>query len=116
MTKLIHTKLLRKYHNASICAYATSSVWDYCMDRRHNLFKEFNLVEIAKNVLGTVWMLIQVCVWLLCVLTGGFLLFPLYVIQHHLLKKELVQKYDVDKLNESAKKLEEQEEKEENLK
>ena len=37
---------------------------------------------------------------------GGFLLFPLYIIQHHFLKKELIKQFGVDKLNESAKKLE----------
>ena len=50
--------------------------------------------------------LLQVIVCLICLITGGFLLFPLYVVQHHFLKKELVEKYGVDKLNESAKKLE----------
>ena len=106
MSKLIHTNLLRKYHNASDCAYATSSVLDYCLNRRNNLLKEFSPLVITKMFLGAMYTLLQVIVCLICLITGGFLLFPLYVVQHHFLKKELVEKYGVDKLNESAKKLE----------
>ena len=106
MTKLIHTNLLRKYHNASACAYATSSVLDYCLERRRSLFKEFSLIEIAKMILSTLFTLLQVIVWLPFVITGGFLLFPLYIIQHHLLKKELIKEYGVEKLNSGAEELE----------
>ena len=55
--------------------------------------------------LGALYTLFQVIIGLICLITGGFLLFPLYIIQHHFLKKELIEKYDVDKLNESAEKL-----------
>lgn len=106
MTKLIHTNLLRKYHNASICAYATSSVLDYCLDRQRNLFKEFSLLVIVKMLLSALYTLIQVIALIPVYITGGLLLFPLYAVQHHLLKKELVKKYDVEKLNKSAKELE----------
>ena len=105
MTKLIKTNLLRKYHHTSDCAYATSSVLDYCLNRRYNLLKEFSLVVIAKMFLGALYTLLQVIVGLICLITGGFLLFPLYVVQHHFLKKELVEKYGVDVLNTSAEKL-----------
>ena len=105
MTKLIHTNLLRKYHHTSDCAYATSSVLDYCLNRRYNLLKEFSLVVITKMFLGALYTLLQVIVGLICLITGGFLLFPLYVVQHHFLKKELVKKYGVDVLNASAEKL-----------
>ena len=105
MTKLIHTNLLRKYHHTSDCAYATSSVLDYCLNRRYNLLKEFSLVVITKMFLGALYTLLQVIVGLICLITGGFLLFPLYVVQHHFLKKELVEKYGVDVLNASAEKL-----------
>ena len=81
MSKLIHTNLLRKYHNASDCAYATSSVLDYCLNRRYNLLKEFSLVVITKMFLGALYTLLQVIVGLICLITGGFLLFPLYVVQ-----------------------------------
>lgn len=106
MSKLIHTDLLRKYHNGSICAYATSSVLDYCLDSQRNFFKEFPPLVIVKMFLGALYTLIQVIALIPVYITGGLLLFPLYVIQHHFLKKELIDKYGVDKLNESAKKLE----------
>ena len=105
MSKLIKTNLLRKYHNASDCAYATSSVLDYCLNRRHNLLKEFSLVVVTKMFLGALYALVQVIVGLICLITGGFFLLPLYVVKHHFLKKELVEKYGVEKLNESAEKL-----------
>ena len=105
MTKLIHTNLLRKYHHTSDCAYATSSVLDYCLNRRYNLLKEFSLVVISKMFLGALYTLLQVIVGLICLITGGFFLFPLFVVQHHFLKKELVEKYGVDVLNASAEKL-----------
>ena len=105
MSKLIHTNLLRKYHHTSDCAYATSSVLDYCLNRRYNLLKEFSLVVISKMFLGALYTLLQVIVGLICLITGGFLLFPLFVVQHHFLKKELVEKYGVDVLNASAEKL-----------
>ena len=105
MSKLIKTNLLRKYHNASDCAYATSSVLDYCLNRRYNLLKEFSPLVITKMFLGALYTLVQVIVGLIYLITGGFLLFPLYVAQHHFLKKELVEKYGVEKLNESAEKL-----------
>ena len=105
MSKLIHTNLLRKHHNASDCAYATSSVLDYCLNRRYNLLKEFSLVVIAKMFLGALYTLLQVIVGLICLITGGIFLFPLFVVQHHFLKKELVEKYGVDVLNASAEKL-----------
>lgn len=50
--------------------------------------------------------LLQVIVCLICLITSGFFLFPLYIVQQHFLKKELIEQYGVDKLNESAKKLE----------
>ena len=105
MSKLIKTNLLRKYHHTSDCAYTTSSVLDYCLNRRYNLLKEFSLVVITKMLLGALYTLLQVIVGLICLITGGFFLFPLYVVQHHFLKKELIEKYGVDKLNEGAKKL-----------
>ena len=105
MSKLIHTNLLRKYHHTSDCAYATSSVLDYCLNRRYNLLKEFSLVVITKMLLGALYTLLQVIVGLICLITGGFFLFPLFVVQHHFLKKELVEKYGVDVLNASAEKL-----------
>lgn len=105
MSKLIKTNLLRKYHNASDCAYATSSVLDYCLNRRYNFLKEFSPVVITKMFLGALYTLLQVIACLICLITGGFFLFPLYVVQHHFLKKELVEKYGVDKLNKSAEKL-----------
>ena len=105
MSKLIHTNLLRKYHHTSDCAYATSSVLDYCLNRRYNLLKEFSLVVISKMFLGALYTLLQVIVGLICLITGGFFLFPLFVVQHHFLKKELVEKYGVDVLNASAEKL-----------
>lgn len=106
MSKLIHTNLLRKYHNASICAHATSSVLDYCLNRQRNLFKEFSPLVIVKMLLSAVYTLIQVIALIPVYITGGFLLFSLYIIQHHFLKKELIKKYDADKLNKSAKELE----------
>jgi hypothetical protein len=106
MSKLIHTNLLRKYHNGSICAYATSSVLDYCLNRRYNLLKEFSPKVVAEMFLGAMYTLLQVVACIVVLITGGFLLFPLYIIQHHFLKKELIKKYDVDKLNKSAKELE----------
>ena len=109
MSKLIHTNLLRKYHNASDCAYATSSVLDYCLNRRYNLLKEISPLVITKMFLGALYTLLQVIVGLICLITGGFFLFPLYIIQHHFLKKELIEQYGVDKLNESAKELEDNE-------
>ena len=105
MSKLIHTNLLRKYHHTSDCAYATSSVLDYCLNRRYNLLKEFSLIVITKMFLGALYTLLQVIVGLICLITGGFFLFPLFVVQHHFLKKELVEKYGVDVLNASAEKL-----------
>ena len=109
MSMLFHTNLLRKYHNASDCAYATSSVLDYCLNRRYNLLKEISPLVITKMFLGALYTLLQVIVGLICLITCGFFLFPLYVVQHHFLKKELVEKYGVDKLNESAKELEDNE-------
>ena len=105
MSKLIKTNLLRKYHHTSDCAYATSSVLDYCLNRRYNLLKEFSLVIITKMFLGALYTLLQVIVGLICLITSGFFLFPLFVVQHHFLKKELVEKYGVDVLNASAEKL-----------
>ena len=105
MSKLIKTNLLRKYHNASDCAYATSSVMDYCLNRRNNLLKEISPVVITKMFMSALYTLLQVIVGLICLITGGFFLFPLFVVQHHFLKKELVEKYGVDVLNASAEKL-----------
>ena len=105
MSKLIKTNLLRKYHHTSDCAYATSSVLDYCLNRRYNLLKEFSLVEITKMFLGALYTLLQVIVGLICLITGGFFLFPLFVVQHHFLKKELFEKYGVDVLNASVEKV-----------
>ena len=106
MPKLIRTNLLRKYHHTSDVAYATSSVLDYCLNRRDKLLKEFSPVVITKMFLGAILTLIQTIVWVPCFITGGFLLFPLYAIQHHFLKKKLIKQYGVDKLNEGAKMLE----------
>lgn len=58
--------------------------------------------------LDIVYQLLVIIFWIPIYITGGFLLFPLYVIQYHFLKKKLIKKYDVNKLNESAKKLEEE--------
>ena len=106
MPKLIRTNLLRKYHHTSDVAYATSSVLDYCLNRRNNLLKEISPLAITKMFLGALYTLLQVIVGLVCFITGGFLLFPLYAIQHHFLKKKLIKQYGVDKLNEGAKMLE----------
>ena len=105
MPKLIRTNLLRKYHHTSDVAYATSSVLDYCLNRRDGFFKVSPLA-ITKMFLNAILTLIQVIVWVPCFITGGFLLFPLYAIQHHFLKKKLIKQYGVDKLNEGAKMLE----------
>ena len=105
MPKLIRTNLLRKYHHTSDVAYATSSVLDYCLNRRDGFFK-VSPAEIIKTLLNAILTLIQAIVWVPCFITGGFLLFPLYAIQHHFLKKKLIKQYGVDKLNEGAKMLE----------
>ena len=105
MPKLIRTNLLRKHHHTSDVAFATSSVLDYCLNRRDGFFK-VSPAEIAKTLLNAILMLIQVIVWVPCFITGGFLLFPLYAIQHHFLKKKLIKQYGVDKLNEGAEMLE----------
>ena len=105
MPKLIRTNLLRKHHHTSDVAFATSSVLDYCLYRRDGLFKE-SPAGIVKALLNAILLLIQAIVWALCFITGGFLLFPLYAIQHHFLKKKLIKQYGVDKLNEGAKMLE----------
>ena len=106
MSKLIHTNLLRKYHNTAECALATSSVLGYCLHRRRNLLTELSPASIAKMFLDAIFALLQAIVGLFCIITGGFFLFPLYAIHHHSLKKELIKKYGVDRINEIAKKLE----------
>ena len=105
MPKLIRTNLLRKHHHTSDVAFATSSALDYCLYRRDGFFK-VSPAEIVKTLLNAVLILIQTIVWVPCFITGGFLLFPLYAIQHHFLKKKLIKQYGVDKLNEGAEMLE----------
>lgn len=111
MTKLIKTNLL-KNNNTSDIAKVTASTKDYCDYRYKQVFKDMNsFKEIFGSIFYTSLLLFTLHGYLLLKLTGGLIFWPLWMLQHFLLKRKVIHEVladnkTIDELNQKAKEIE----------
>lgn len=101
--KLIRTKLLKNGH-ASDAAIATASHLDYCQYRYKRTLEEFTYKNIFTNFVSIGTLIFTNIVALFVRLTHGIILYPLWIVYHIQIKKELIDFHGIDKLNEGAEK------------
>lgn len=133
MTKLIKTSLLKKLKGSSdiakiigsnsYCdrrygndiAKITARAKDYFDYRYNEATKNIGFKEIARIFLFSILMLITSVGFLIVKLTKGLILWPLWIIQHHMLKTKVRRTIirdvqsdidDIDDLNNKAQELE----------
>lgn len=110
MTKLIKTSLLNN-GNTSDIAKITASTKDYCNFRYERAMEGFNLKEILVSILAAIGLVFVLIVFLPVKLTGGLIMYPVWMLQHYALKKNIIKAVKAENktiadLNKKAKKIE----------
>lgn len=102
--KLIKTKLL-KNGNISAAGIATASHFDYCSYRYKGLLEDFTFKDIFDLFVSIITLVFASILAILARLTHGFVLYPIWIVCHIQIKKELIKQHGIDKLNDAANKL-----------
>lgn len=102
--KLIKTKLL-KNGNISAASIATASHFDYCSYRYKGLLEDFTFKDIFNLFISIITLVFASILAILARLTHGFVLYPVWIVYHIQIKKELIKQHGIDKLNDAANKL-----------
>jgi len=100
MTKIIKTKILKKYNHNSPMGIVTSSVWDYVCYTRRSIMPDLKM-QIGELLIAA---LIAIPA-LFALITGGWILAPLWIIMYFKERREIIKKYGVEHINESASEL-----------
>ena len=101
MTKLIRTKLLRKFNVDSSVGIVTASLWDYILYRRNYIMD-----SIEAEFSTFIYSIFPLILALIVALTFGWILLPLWIVQYFLKRKKIIKKYGSDYINKTAMKQE----------
>ena len=102
--KLIKTKLLKNGNNSD-AGIATASHFDYCSYRYKRLLEDFTFKDIFNLFISIITLVFAIIFAILARLTHGFALYPVWIVYHIQIKKELIKQHGIDKLNDAANKL-----------
>ena len=110
MSKLIHTNLL-KNNNTSDIAKVTASTKDYCDYRYKKVIKDMSFKEIFVSFFSALFIQFTLLGFLFVKLTRGLIFYPLWMLQHFLLKRRVIREVladnkTINELNKFAKKIE----------
>ena len=110
MSKLIKTNLL-KNNNTSDIAKVTASTKDYCNFRYHKVIKDMGFKEIFVSFFSALFIQFTLLGFLIVKLTRGLIFWPIWILQHFLLKRKVIREVladnkTIDELNQKAKEIE----------
>lgn len=103
--KLIKTNLLRKYKHYSDVGFATASHLDYCHYTYSCIKNEWTFEEYKKHFIGVLQLFVCLIFIPFCRLTHGVIIYPIWIYQHIKKQKQIIKKYGIEKINQSAEEL-----------